>query len=121
MSVKIKDIAKLAGVSTATVSRVINNSEKVRPDTRQRVESAISKSNYKPNYFARGLNNGFTDSVGILASHTINPYFTEIVNAIEQVLSQNGVYIYVVVRRILRWKRSILRISLNEIPMRLSQ
>ncbi|GHU14963.1 LacI family transcriptional regulator [Spirochaetia bacterium] len=94
MSIKIRDVAKLAGVSTATVSRVINDPEKVRSGTRQRVESAISKSNYRPNYFARGLNKGFTDSVGILASYAINPYFTEIVNAIEQVLSQNGVYIY---------------------------
>lgn len=55
MSVTINDVAELAGVSPMTVSRVINGGQRVRADTRQRVEQAISQLGYVPNALARGL------------------------------------------------------------------
>ena len=55
MAVTIRDVAKLAGVSPMTVSRVINGSPKVTAETRERVEAAIAELRYVPNTLARGL------------------------------------------------------------------
>jgi LacI family transcriptional regulator len=94
VGIRIEDIAKVAGVSTATVSRAINTPEQVRPNTRQRVEKVIKQLGYKPNYFAQGLMKGRTDVVGVLVSYHTNPYFTDIIDSIGHVLSQNGIYLY---------------------------
>lgn len=94
MSPTIKDIAIAAGVSTATVSRVVNNPERVSPETRNRIQKIIEEKGYAPNIFARGLMRSWTDSVGILVSHLVNPYITSIVDTIESILSQSGTYIY---------------------------
>jgi DNA-binding LacI/PurR family transcriptional regulator len=94
MANRIEDIARAAGVSTATVSRAINSPDKVRPKTRQKVEAVISRMGYRPNYFAQALMKGHTDSVGILTSSYTNPYHVEIIDTIGQALSRNGVYIY---------------------------
>ncbi len=94
MALTIKDIADAAGVSTATVSRVVNNPEQVSPGTRSRIEKIIREKGYTPNIFARGLMSSRTDSVGILVSHLVNPYITSIVDAIESILSTSGTYIY---------------------------
>jgi DNA-binding LacI/PurR family transcriptional regulator len=94
MSVNIKDIAAAAGVSTATVSRAINNPEKVKKPTREKIESFIKKMRYRPNYLARSLKRRRTDSVGILASFSMNPYLSEIIEAVELVLIKNDVYSY---------------------------
>lgn len=64
----IKDIAKLSGVSVATVSRVINNQPNVRPEKRELVLSVMADHGYTPNIFARGLNSKSTKSIGILCS-----------------------------------------------------
>ncbi|GHT95641.1 ribose operon repressor [Spirochaetia bacterium] len=94
MGNRIEDIARLAGVSTATVSRAINSPEKVSPATRQKVESVISAHGYTPNYFARGLMKHRTDSVGVLTSYHTNPYYTEIIDTIVRAFTQNGTYLY---------------------------
>jgi len=94
MTLTIKDIAAAAGVSTATVSRVVNNPEQVSPETRKRIEKIIAEKGYEPNIFARGLMRAHTDSVGILVSHLVNPYITSIVDTIESILSRSGTYIY---------------------------
>ena len=52
----IKQIAKAAGVSVATVSRVLNHPENVAPKTREKIENIIKELDYKPNWFAQGLN-----------------------------------------------------------------
>jgi LacI family transcriptional regulator len=93
-SFTIEDIAKAAGVSTATVSRTINSPEKVKSPTRQKIEQVISRLGYKPNYFARGLRKQRTDSVGIIASFGLNPYLSEMLDVVERTLTQNGVYLY---------------------------
>jgi len=95
MSARIEDVARAAGVSTATVSRVMNNDgHAVRESTRRRVEAAVRKLDYRPNIFARGLMKGTTNSVGVLVPFLSNPYHTEIVDAIVEVLARHDVFVY---------------------------
>ena len=94
MSTTLKDIARLAGVNPATVSRTINRPEKVKPETRQKIEAIINEQGYKPNFFAQGLASGRTDSVGILTSFNTNPYIIEIIETLEHQLAIDGTYMY---------------------------
>jgi len=64
----MKDVAKLAGVSISTVSRVINNNIPVDENTRLRVERAITKLNYKPNLLAKGLRFRSGNLIGLVVS-----------------------------------------------------
>ncbi len=94
MGVTIDDIARAANVSTATVSRVINNNYPVSTEARGRVESAIQRLGYRPNVFARGLMKAKTDSVGIIVPYLSNPYHTQIVDAIESELTRRDIFFY---------------------------
>ena len=64
----IYDISKMAGVSIATVSRVLNGNSNVRPETRKKVLDVMEKCDYKPNAFARGLGLNSMNTVGILCA-----------------------------------------------------
>jgi LacI family transcriptional regulator len=75
---KIDDVAKLAGVSTATVSAVVNGQDVVKPKTRRRVLDAIRTLNYQPNLYARSLARGRSRMLGIVISDIVNPFFAEI-------------------------------------------
>lgn len=86
----IKDVAKEAGVSTATVSRVVNNNYPVHLDTRQKVNEVIEKLNYKPNAVARGLKNKETFLVGMITPDLSNPFFMEIAKGIESQIADYG-------------------------------
>lgn len=66
----ILDVAKLSGVSTQTVSRVLNNHPYVSPQTRKKVEAAIIKLGYRPNPAARALSNGKTRILGVVSANT---------------------------------------------------
>lgn len=94
MGVRIYDIAKAAGVSTATVSRVLNNPGLVREATRSRIQATIEALAYRPNPFARGLMKAATDTVGVLVPYMTNPYFMAIVEAMEEALAGGGVRMY---------------------------
>ena len=94
MGNRIDDIARAAGVSTATVSRVLNKSDLVSPETRERVKAVIDELGYQPNVSARGLRGAKTDTVGILVPFITNPYHSGIVDAIEKALSARNVRIY---------------------------
>jgi len=94
MGTTIEDIARAAGVSSATVSRVLNNPEVVRPETIAKVTAVIEAYQYKPNIFARGLMRSRTDSVGIIVPNITNPYFMTMVEMIETTLARNGTHIY---------------------------
>ena len=81
----IKDVARLSGVSPMTVSRVINDSERVSPETRRRVEEAISELGYVPSRLARGLSRQRTSTLAVIVPDVANPLFTAIVRAAEDV------------------------------------
>jgi len=89
-TLNLHDIAREAGVSTATVSRVINNSGTVEESTRLRVEKVITAFNYTPNALARGLLNNRTRSIGVLTVDILNPYYATVVHSIERNLSLMG-------------------------------
>lgn len=86
----IYDISNKAGVSIATVSRVLNGSDKVRPDTRKRVMDIIEKYDYTPNVFARGMGLRSLQTIGILCADSSDLFLAKAVYYIEQELQSNG-------------------------------
>ncbi len=84
----IKEIAKLAGVSIATVSRVINGSNFVSPEIIAKVEKVIKESNFVPNSVARSLRFESTRTVGVIISDISNSYFNIIAKVAEDVLRE---------------------------------
>jgi LacI family transcriptional regulator len=89
-NVTIKDVARLSRVSSMTVSRVINGSERVRPETRQRVERAIAELGYVPSRLARGLIRQKTGTLAVIVPDVANPFFTLIVRGAEDVARRGG-------------------------------
>lgn len=87
---RIKDVAREAGVSIATVSHVINNTRFVSETTRQRVMRAIEDCNYYPNANARSLASGRSNTLGLLVSDISNPFFPDLVKSIETVAFEKG-------------------------------
>ncbi|MHC1720210.1 MAG: LacI family DNA-binding transcriptional regulator [Clostridiaceae bacterium] len=85
MAVSIKDVAKEANVSIATVSRVLNNIDVVNEDTKQRVKDAIQKLGYRPNIVARSLKTQKTRTLGIIIPDISNQFYPEIVRGAEDV------------------------------------
>jgi DNA-binding LacI/PurR family transcriptional regulator len=90
---RIKDIAREAGVSTATVSHVINKTKYVSDPTRERVENAIAKFNYHPNAHAQMLALGRSKMIGLLVSDIANPFFPEIIKSIEAAVFASGYHL----------------------------
>ncbi|SCK55272.1 transcriptional regulator, LacI family [Streptomyces sp. WMMB 714] len=86
----IKDVAFAAGVSVATVSRVLNDHPAVRPDTRTRVLSAVTDLGYRPNAVARSLRTHQTRTLGLVISDVLNPFFTELARAVEDAARGHG-------------------------------
>ena len=89
-SATIKQVAEFAGVSTATVSRVISGSNTVSKKLAKRVQNAIEQLDYHPNQAARRLRHRNTKIVGVVISDIQNPYFSTLVEGIESVLQENG-------------------------------
>lgn len=88
--VRIKDVAKRAGVSTATVSHVINQTRFVSEETRQRVLEAIEDLNYQPSAIARGLATNATQTIGLIVSDITNPFFTAVARGVEDNITGHG-------------------------------
>jgi LacI family transcriptional regulator len=86
----IKEVARLAGVSTATVSRTINGSDKVTLETAGRVKRAIEQLKFYPNTNARALGSGRSSLYGLIISDITNPFFPELVKSFEDVAVQFG-------------------------------
>src|SRR5947207_15699889 len=83
-SIRIKDVAKLAGVSTATVSHVINKTRFVSDETKRRVLGAIENVGYAPNVHARNLASGKSRTLGLIISDITNPFFPDLVKSIQE-------------------------------------
>jgi LacI family transcriptional regulator len=86
----MKDVANLAGVSTATVSNVINNTCKVNEKTKTKVNKAIKELNYRVNPTARKLRTGHSKIIGFVVSNLAHYFYQEIGEKIEEVLNKNG-------------------------------
>lgn len=89
----IEKVARLAGVSTATVSRVLNGYEGVRPATRDRVLAAIAAIQYQPNLLARQLRTSRSRMLLVLVSNIINPFCSRVVRGIEAEAEAHGYHI----------------------------
>ncbi|OAT30181.1 GalR/LacI family transcriptional regulator [Buttiauxella brennerae ATCC 51605] len=91
----IKDVAKLAGVSVATVSRVINDSPKASEASRLAVTSAMEELNYHPNANARALAQQTTETIGLIVGDVSDPFFGAMVKAVEQVAYRTGNFLLI--------------------------
>ncbi|MEU6779398.1 LacI family DNA-binding transcriptional regulator [Nonomuraea angiospora] len=80
---RIKDVAAQAGVSVATVSRVLNDNPSVTEETRNRVHDAMAALNYRPNAVARSLRTEATRTLGLIIGDILNPFFAELARAVE--------------------------------------
>ena len=79
----ISDIARLSGVSVATVSRVINNKSYVKDETRKKIEAVIEEHGYRPNAVARSLTRNDTSMIAVIMSNRLNPFFANVLDAID--------------------------------------
>jgi LacI family transcriptional regulator len=86
----IKDVARLVGVSTASVSHVINGTRYVSEELKKKILKAIDELHYHPNAVARSLVKKKTHTIGILISDILNPFYTAIVRGLEDVTYQSG-------------------------------
>lgn len=91
----LRDVAKAAEVSVATVSRVINDASSVRPATRKRVEDAIDTLNFVPSAAARAINSGRTRIVGALVPTLDHAIYSRFLDALEQGLAVHGLSLVV--------------------------
>ena len=89
-AITIKEVAAEAGVSTATVSRVLAGSNGVAEEVRNRVSRAVAKLDYHPNRLARGLRLGHRQVVGVIIPDLQNPFFTGVVHGVEAALYGAG-------------------------------
>jgi LacI family transcriptional regulator len=86
----VLDVAKRAGVSPMTVSRVVNGSGPVSPKLRARVEKALKETGYVPNSVARNLRTKRTDTIGLVMPDITNPFFTHVVRGMEVTAREAG-------------------------------
>jgi LacI family transcriptional regulator, fructose operon transcriptional repressor len=90
----IKDVAKKAGVSVATVSRVLANKPHVRPEIREQVLRVVKESGYRPSRIASSMRNQSSRIIGVMISDIRNPFFTAIARAIEDSANRQEMSIF---------------------------
>jgi len=88
--VTIKDIAERCGVSVSTVSRVLNNHPDVSERVRTKVMDVVNEVHYVPNSSARDLVKTKSDAIGLVVRGVGNPFFTEVIRSIEQMVGKAG-------------------------------
>ncbi|MFC4619154.1 LacI family DNA-binding transcriptional regulator [Camelliibacillus cellulosilyticus] len=91
----IEDVAKLAGYSRATVSRVINNYPHVSEEKRRKVLQAMDELGYVPNSIARNLRTQTNETIGVLIPRLSNPFFSKLVDTMENIAAENGFQVIV--------------------------
>ena len=90
----IKEVAQAAGVSTATVSRVLSNKPHVRQELKEHVLKVAQEMNYRPNGLARSLRTQKADIIGLIVSDIQNPFFTMVSRAVEDAASEQGLNVF---------------------------
>jgi LacI family transcriptional regulator len=95
MKVTIKDVARMAGVSVATVSRVFNDSGPVNEETRRRIREVASELRYVPNDAARSLITRRTSTFGVLLPDMYGEFFSEVIRGIDHMVQQNDYHLLV--------------------------
>jgi LacI family transcriptional regulator len=90
----IADVARVAGVSTATVSRVLSGASRVSPAKDAQVRAAIEALDYNPSDLTRAIFSGRANSVGVLVSDLRNPYYVDLMRGIESVLGPAGALVF---------------------------
>jgi DNA-binding LacI/PurR family transcriptional regulator len=91
----LSDVARLAGVTTATVSNVLRNTQKVKPSTVLKVEAAIAATGYRPNLMARALAEGKSSMVAMVLPDITNPFYPEFVAVAERVARNRNYFLMV--------------------------
>lgn len=89
-AVTLAKIARTAGVSPSTVSRILNGTARVSADKQRAVEEAVARYNYRPNVLARSLASGRTNTVGVLTQDISSPFYGEWLRGIEDELTATG-------------------------------
>jgi LacI family transcriptional regulator len=117
MSISMREIAKVAGVSSATVSRVINGSNLVTEETTERIKKIIQDLNFVPNSSAIHLKHGKSQIYGIIIPDLTNPFFTETVKIFEELLVENEKELLVANTdfHLTRMQRSLRRMLLRRV------
>ena len=93
MSISIYDVARTAGVSVVTVSRVLNNSPTVRENNRKRVLAAIKELDYQPNAAAQSLAKGKTGTIGVVIPSLGDSFMMRVLASTEEILREQGMYL----------------------------
>lgn len=86
----LKDVAREAGLTVTTVSRVLNNRGYISDNARERVAMAMKKLNYRPNELARSLQNKSSNTIGVIVPHIRHPYFAEMISNLENEAHKKG-------------------------------
>lgn len=95
MPTTIKDIAKLARVSHTTVSRALHHSPLISPGTTERIQEIASELGYNPSVAARSLKTNRSQALGVIVSHISDPYFSEILQGIDDVAQEYGYSLFI--------------------------
>ena len=93
--IRIREVARLAGVSPATVSRVINGTANVNEDKRQRVLEVVRQTDFVPNEIARSLFKKSANIIGLIIPSIRNPYFTQMASVIDESVKECGFRLFV--------------------------
>ncbi|HCM24668.1 MAG TPA: LacI family transcriptional regulator, partial [Ruminococcaceae bacterium] len=89
-SLSIRDIAKMAGVSVTTVSRVLNGYPDVSTSTKERVQQVMKDCDYQPNNAARNLKRTHSNAVGLLMEGSATPFITDLSDILEEEINMHG-------------------------------
>jgi DNA-binding LacI/PurR family transcriptional regulator len=114
MSITIKDIARLAGVSHATVSRALRGHPGISPATTARIQAIASEQGYLASTAARSLKTSRTQAVGVILSYIDDPFFSEVLEGIEDILQPRGYSLFVAASHHDTWReKAIVRAMLE--------
>jgi len=97
--ITINDIARICGVSTGTINRALHNKSDINPKTKEKILGAIKKYNYRPNYYARALASGKSNTIGIIVPDVENEFFTMTYSIIEKRCWENNYYVSLVLSK----------------------